>query len=170
MPPGVSTFLLTSSTDPQAIVEQQRRCRCSVLQIVDAIDPDGYAFIRDRLPGVRIVQVIHVEDRSAVAEAVAIASRVDAVLLDSGRPRLGELGGTGRVHDWSTSRAVVEAVDKPVFLAGGLDASNVVAAVRAVAPYGVDVCSGVRTAGRLDAVKLSAFVAAVHATESSAAC
>jgi phosphoribosylanthranilate isomerase len=90
-----------------------------------------------------------------------VARYVDALLLDSGNQKLAikELGGTGRVHDWRISRRIRDAVEVPVFLAGGLNAANVAAAVAAVEPHGVDVCSGVRTDGRLDPAKLRAFVA-----------
>ena len=74
-----------------------------------------------------------------------------------------ELGGTGRTHDWDVSAALVRAVAPcPVFLAGGLRADNVADAVRTVRPAGVDLCSGVRTGGWLDAGKLAAFVSALR--------
>ena len=176
VPPGVSSFLLTSETEPDALIEQWHRLPADTLQLVDRLPEGAYARLRTALPGVRLVQVIHVEGPEAVAEARAVAgggsgglgpggsapnaAGADAILLDSGRPaaEVKELGGTGRVHDWSVSRAVVEAVDVPVFLAGGLNGGNVAEAVASVGPYGVDVCSGVRTNGRLDPVKLEAFV------------
>jgi phosphoribosylanthranilate isomerase len=110
------------------------------------------------------VQVIHVLDEASVDEARAALPLVHALLLDSGNPRLAvkELGGTGRVHDWALSRRIrdeASAAGVPVFLAGGLRAENVAAAVRAVRPFGVDVCSGVRSGGRLDAGKLATFAA-----------
>jgi phosphoribosylanthranilate isomerase len=110
-----------------------------------------------------ILQVAHVEDASALAFARAAARTADALLLDSGRPAAAvpELGGTGRAHDWKISREIVAATSKPVFLAGGLTPENVAEAIRAVRPHGVDICSGVRTDGALDAAKLSAFMAAV---------
>jgi phosphoribosylanthranilate isomerase len=70
-----------------------------------------------------------------------------------------------RVHDWPTSAAIVRASPVPVFLAGGLTAANVGAAIARVRPFAVDVCSGGRTDGRLDPAKLRAFVAAVGAAE-----
>lgn len=111
-------------------------------------------------PGVALVQVIHVRDEAALDQAGAWAPHVDALLLDSGNPQaaIRELGGTGRTHDWAISAALVRAVAPcPVFLAGGLRAENVAEAVRTVRPYGVDVCTGVRTSGVLDAQKLAAF-------------
>ena len=163
IPPPVATFLLTSLRSVPEIVEQHRRCRTTVLQLVDALPDGAHAALRRELPGIRLVQVIHVRGRESVEEAIRVAPEVDALLLDSGNPALAvkELGGTGRVHDWSLSRAIVEAAGVPVFLAGGLRPENVREAIAHVRPFGVDVCTGVRTEGRLDARKLRAFVAAV---------
>ena len=166
-PPPIATFLLTSLQEPDAVIDQQRRCGCNTLQLVDTFPIDGYAKVRYALPGVRIVQVIHVIDDASVAEAQAVAPYVDALLLDSGNPALAvkELGGTGRTHNWELSRQIVERVGCPVFLAGGLRAENVADAIRAVRPFGIDVCSGVRTDDKLDAVRVAAFMRAVDAVE-----
>lgn len=159
VPVGVSAFLLTSLTDPGALMAQWRRLPADTLQLVDQPVTGTYRALRRELPGVRLVQVIHVAGAGALSRARAVEDEVDAILLDSGRPdaRVRELGGTGRVHDWSISAAVVDAVDVPVLLAGGLRPDNVAAAVKAVDPYGVDVCTGLRTRGRLDPAKLAAF-------------
>lgn len=162
VPPGVATFLLTSSQEVETIVRQQRAARVNTLQLVDAMRTGDYARLRAELPGVALVQVIHVRGAEAVDQAREVAPHVNAILLDSGNPSAAvkELGGTGRVHDWSVSAAIRDAVDVPVFLAGGLRPENVAEAVARVRPFGLDVCSGVRTEGRLDAAKLAAFVAA----------
>ncbi|GLC24155.1 phosphoribosylanthranilate isomerase [Roseisolibacter agri] len=166
VPPPVATFLLTSGTDAATIIAQARRCAVNTLQLVDAVSPDALVTLRAELPAVRLVQVIHVLDDASVREALEVAPLVDALLLDSGNPRLAvkELGGTGRVHDWALSRAIRDGAGVPVFLAGGLRAENVGEAVAAVAPFGVDVCSGVRTGGHLDAAKLDAFARALAAS------
>lgn len=159
VPPPIATFLLTSKQDPGEIITQQHRCGASTLQLVDEIAPGGHRELRRALPGIRLVQVIHVQDEAAIDQALAAAPEVDALLLDSGNPKLAckELGGTGRVHDWEISREIRERVPVPIFLAGGLNPGNVAEAVRRVGPWGVDLCSGVRTAGRLDETKLAAF-------------
>jgi phosphoribosylanthranilate isomerase len=164
VPPPVATFLLTSETAAEAIIAHARRCRTSALQLVDRVAPADFAKLRAALPGIKLVQVIHVGGEEQVAEARASAPFVDALLLDSGRPRdaVRVLGGTGRTHDWAISRQIVRAVACPVFLAGGLRPDNVRAAVEAVRPFGVDVCTGVRTDYRLDPAKLQAFVSAVE--------
>jgi phosphoribosylanthranilate isomerase len=163
LPPHVDSFLLTCETTAGAIIDQQRRTGASTLQLVDAVDDGVHDALRESLEGVRLVQVIHVVGETSIGEAVEAAPRVDALLLDSGNPALAvkELGGTGRRHDWSVSRRIVEASTVPVFLAGGLNPSNVREAIDTVQPYGVDVCSGVRTGGKLDRVKLAAFMRAI---------
>ncbi|MBT3172124.1 MAG: phosphoribosylanthranilate isomerase [Rhodospirillaceae bacterium] len=165
-PPAIGTFLLTSALSADEIIAQQNRCHVNTIQIVDALPHSEYAHLRDALPGVALVQVVHVRGEESVAEARAVAGEVSAVLLDSGNPTLEvkELGGTGRVHDWSLSRAIVEALDIPVFLAGGLRPENVGEAIAQVQPFGVDLCSSVRTDDRLDGEKLSSFFAAVEAS------
>ncbi len=159
----VDTFLLTSRQDTAGIIEQARRCEVSTVQICDSVEEGRYADIREELPGLQIVQVIHVSDSKSVAEAIEIAPEVDMLLLDSGNPdqSIKTLGGTGQTHNWDLSRKIVKNVEKPVYLAGGLTAENVIAAIQQVRPYGVDICSGVRTAGKLDGNKLDRFFNAV---------
>jgi phosphoribosylanthranilate isomerase len=164
VPPPVATFLLTSLTDAVAIVEQHRRCRTNTIQICDRLTCGTHADLRAALPGISLVQVVHVTGPESVDEALAVAPRVDAILLDSGNQLLAvkELGGTGRRHDWAVSRRIRELVTAPVFLAGGLNAGNVREAIETVRPFGIDVCSGVRSDGRLDEAKLTAFMDAVR--------
>jgi phosphoribosylanthranilate isomerase len=165
VPPGVASFLLTSRQDVESIVEQQRRLRPTTLQICDRLTAGTYRELRNALPGVGLVQVVHVTGEESVDEARSVAGDVDAILLDSGNQSLAvkELGGTGRRHDWTLSRRIREAVAVPVFLAGGLRAENLAEAIDVVGPFALDVCSGVRTEGRLDEEKLGRFFAAVAA-------
>jgi len=163
VPPPIATFLLTSETEAEAIIGHHRKVNTSVIQLVDTAQTGVYSKIRYALPGVKIVQVIHVIDQSSLAQALEIAKNVDALLLDSGNPNLNikKLGGTGRVHNWELSRSIVEQSPVPVFLAGGLDAGNVTRAYEQVQPFALDICSGVRTEGKLDKQKLNAFVHAI---------
>jgi phosphoribosylanthranilate isomerase len=164
VPTGVASFLLTCHQSAAAIIEQQRRLRTNAVQICDRLTGGSYADLRGALPGIALVQVIHVVGEESIDEACSSAPHVDAILLDSGNQRLPvkQLGGTGRRHDWAVSRRIRETLNKPLYLAGGLDPGNVREAIEAVEPFGVDVCSGVRTGGQLDAAKLAAFVAAVR--------
>jgi len=165
VPPGVDAFLLTSRTDAAGLVAQVRSLELRTVQLVDRFEAGACQALAAALPGVRRVQVIHVNGEDAIADAQAAAGCVHAILLDSGEPDLPvkRLGGTGRTHDWDVSRRIREAVPVPLWLAGGLRPDNVGEAIRRVGPFGVDVCSGVRTDGALDPDKLARFVAAVRA-------
>ena len=164
VPPGVTPVLLTCRTDPSGIADQVARCHVRAVQLCDRLEHGDLRALRAALPGIALLQVVHVTGPESVEEAVAAAPHVDAILLDSGRPSLAvkELGGTGRVHDWTVSRRIREGIGKPLFLAGGLRPDNVAEAIAAVRPYGVDVCTGVRTDGRLDEAKLVPFMEAVR--------
>lgn len=160
VPPPVATFMLTSETRVEEIIKHHNRTNTNTIQIVDSLSEGTYTQLKEALPAVKIVQVIHVIDESSVNEATQISRHVDALLLDSGNPNLAikELGGTGRVHNWSLSRKIRVNALCPVFLAGGLNPLNIIEAIRTVEPFGVDICSGIRTNGKLDPVKLNAFI------------
>ncbi len=164
-PPPVSRFLLTRCLEPQGIVDHVRQTGVDTVQIVDHVEPSVHRAVREALPGLRIVQVVHVTGPEALDRAKTYGRSAHAVLLDSGSPGADfeELGGTGRTHDWRISAQIVQSCDAPVWLAGGLNPANITEAIHTVRPFGVDLCSGVRTDGRLDPDKLTAFVAAVEA-------
>jgi len=165
VPPAIGTFLLTCKQSAVDIVSQQRSCRTNTIQICDYLTTGTYCDVKTALPGISVVQVIHVTGPESVEEAVRIAPLVDAILLDSGNQRLQvkELGGTGRTHDWNLSRDIRVQIPVPLFLAGGLTPDNVTQAIAEVGPFALDVCSGVRTNGKLDADKLTRFFASVRA-------
>jgi len=160
IPPPIGTFLLTSETSVKEIIKHHLRTNTNTIQIVDSLSKGTYSQLKTALPGIKIVQVIHVIDEKSVDEALAISEMADAILLDSGNPKLKikELGGTGRVHNWKFSRQIRDQSKCPVFLAGGLNPENVRQAIEEVQPFAVDVCSGVRTDGKLDRQKLELFI------------
>jgi phosphoribosylanthranilate isomerase len=159
VPPAIGSFMLSSETSAEEIIEHHRRTLTNTIQIVDELKSGTYNTIRKALPAIKLVQVIHVLDDKSIDEALRISESVDALLLDSGNPNLHikELGGTGRVHNWILSRKIVEQAKIPVFLAGGLNPGNVRNAIEQVQPFGLDVCSGVRTDKNLDPKKLELF-------------
>ncbi|NLP57831.1 phosphoribosylanthranilate isomerase [Lutibacter sp. B1] len=163
VPKHIDTFLLTSETEVEKIIEHHSKVNTTTIQIVDALTKGTHQQLKTALPNVKIVQVLHVLDEKSIDEAIAISKKVDCILLDSGNPNLKtkELGGTGRVHNWKISKQIVEKVNIPVFLAGGLSSINAKEAIDNVNPYGLDLCSGVRTNGKLDSTKLTAFFRAI---------
>lgn len=164
VPPAIGTFLLTSRQRVADIIEQQRFCRTNTIQLCDHLAAGTHRDLKGALPGISVVQVIHVTGPESVEEAVQAAPHVDAILLDSGNQKLAvkELGGTGRTHDWTLSRAIRERIGIPLFLAGGLTPENVGQAIEGVGPFALDVCSGVRRDGKLDAARLKRFFSAVR--------
>lgn len=159
VPPPIGTFLLTSETSADDIIAHHQRTWTNTIQLVDELQDAAYNKLRAAMPTIKLVQVIHVLDEASVDEALRMAEHVDALLLDSGNPNLAvkELGGTGRVHNWNLSRRIVEQARVPVFLAGGLNVHNVQAALEQVQPFGLDLCSSVRSNSKLDPQKLEAF-------------
>jgi phosphoribosylanthranilate isomerase len=169
VPPGLATFLLTAKTTLQDIVDEVRFTNVNTVQLVDTVDLNIYPVLRTAIPNVKIVQVLHVQDDRILPYAQQVADFVDALLLDSGNPQkeVKELGGTGRTHNWNISRKIVQTVNKPVFLAGGIDPTNVQTAIETVQPYGIDLCSGLRTNGQLDEIKLANLMQSIRATSKS---
>ena len=156
VPPEIETFLLTSKQDSNLIIDQIQRCGTNTVQIVDELTHGSYDDIKNQLPNVKIVQVVHVNNVNDIKVAQKLSTSVDALLLDSGNQtlKIKELGGTGRVHDWEISSKIVKSVNIPVYLAGGLNHENIKEAVSKVQPFGIDLCSSVRTDGKLDSNKL----------------
>jgi len=160
VPPPIATFLLSCETSCDEIVKHHQRTLTNTIQLVDAVDKRTYNKLRTALPGVKLVQVIHVIDEESVNEAIEVSDSVDAILLDSGNPKLQikELGGTGRTHNWKLSRKICDRIKIPVFLAGGLNIDNIRKAIEEVQPFGIDICSGVRINGKLDQARLELFI------------
>jgi len=154
--PPIDSFLLTSETTAEAIIAHHNKVNTTTIQMVDALSGREYHKIREAIPHVKLVQVIHVLDEKAVQEAIEIAEWVDAILLDSGNPNLSTkvLGGTGKTHNWDLSKKIRENISIPTYLAGGINKDNIRMAIDHVQPYGIDLCSSVRTNGQLDERKL----------------
>ena len=168
LPAAVSAFLLTQERTAEAIADHVIRCAVSTVQVVNHVDPLELQTLRRLMPALRIVQVIHVEGSDALDLVRHYENFVHSFLLDSGTPGAAVpiLGGTGRTHDWAVSAQIVRSTRRPVFLAGGLTPVNVVEAIRVVRPYGLDICSGVRSEGRLDIKKLRSYVEAIRGQSS----
>jgi len=159
VPPTIHTFLLTSKQDVKSIIQQAKRCKINTVQIVDDLTEGNHSDLKKGLPETQIVQVLHIQDERSIEDAINISSDVDAILLDSGNQMLNikKLGGTGKTHDWSISKKIVELVQIPIYLAGGINSTNVLDAIYTVGPYGLDLCSSVRTNNKLDPTKLKDF-------------
>jgi len=164
---SVSTVLLTASTSAEAIASQLKRTGASDVQLSAEISEEELGKLANSEPGIRRIKVVHVEGQQSLQAINRYSSLVDRFLLDSGNPNVARpvYGGTGRTHDWTVSAEFVRKSPIPVYLAGGLTPENVAKAISQVRPSGVDLCSGVRTADKLDPAKLLAFMSAIQALD-----
>lgn len=160
LPSDIDAVLLTAETDADRLFEHASTMRATGLQLCRPVTPETLTSLRERLPEMQLIQVIHMGDPGGLERARAVDALVDIVLLDSGSLATSQLGGTGKTHDWRESARVREAVRSPLWLAGGLHPDNVAEAIATVRPDGIDVCSGVRSDGRVDPTKVRAFVRA----------
>ncbi len=160
VPKTITSFLLTSLTDPWQIISQIEYCGTNAAQLCNYVGIEDLHEIRSSLPDIKIMNVVHVNTYDDIALAKQYALNGDFLLLDSGKPKadIQILGGSGIPHNWNISAEIVERVKIPVWLAGGLNAENVKEAIGKVKPYGIDVCSGVRKNGALDAAMLKEFL------------
>ena len=151
LPPFVTRVGVFADEEPETIRKIAEMCGLDALQLHGEETPEVCRqFDRPVIKGIKV------RDASSLRRLAGY--RVAAFLLDAHVP--GEMGGTGRTFDWSL---VVDAKGAgPVILSGGLTPDNVTAAMRAAAPYAVDVASGVETEGEKDPTKIRAFIARVH--------
>jgi len=132
---------LSVETDLDAIEAMVHAVRPDVLHLcglAGAVPPDAVQVLRERLPGIGIMQAISVAGPEAVEMALVYQAVADFLILDTQAPGIAGIGASGATHDWTISREIVRQVRVPVILAGGLSPENVGAAIRAVRPWGVD--------------------------------
>ena len=157
LPPYISAVLVTHLISADEVMEIHQRVPTAVIQLQNDIILREITKIKKRLPHVKLIKAIHVENMSAIEIAKSFASYVDALLVDSRTED--RIGGTGMTHDWGISSKIVLQINKPVILAGGLNPSNALEAIRQVRPFGVDVNSGVEFEdGKKDPKKINDFV------------
>jgi phosphoribosylanthranilate isomerase len=164
LPGHIDSYYLTSKTHFESIAEEYLKVKSSHIQLTDHLEAGTRRQLKSEFPHLKIVQVVHVLANEDIDKAQVYAESSDLLLLDSGSPNTAvkELGGTGRTHNWTISKSIVEKVKIPIFLAGGLKSENVIQAIQTVQPYGLDLCSGVRTQDRLDQKKLELFMKTVR--------
>jgi phosphoribosylanthranilate isomerase len=173
VPSHVGSVLLIHVRSIDAVVDLVAAVRPTALQIQLDFGLEALSKLRDRFPDIKILKSVHISPESVESDIIGEASvlvhseSVDAILLDSRRSPLSkQTGGTGVIHDWKISAAVVDAVNPfPVVLAGGLRPENVRNAIVQVKPRAVDVMTGVETPkakGIKDFEKVGAFIQAVR--------
>jgi phosphoribosylanthranilate isomerase len=169
VPPGTRRVALSLSADPEQVARMVVETQPDIIQLQAAIEDFPVAMTRAlkrRLAPIPIMRAIPVIDETSIEIAASYQGAADWLLLDSWDADTGQFGALGRTHDWTLSRRIVERVDIPVILAGGLGPENVGAAIAAVRPAGVDSKTKTDRADGTakDLEKVRAFVAAAKLT------
>jgi phosphoribosylanthranilate isomerase len=156
IPKRVRSVMVTNLLDVTAISTIAKFVGVSTIQIHGDLPVTELSRLRLLLPNVELIKAVHVMSDETFVKAMKYAPHADMLLLDSGTQD--GLGGTGQIHDWGVSRAIVRAVGLPVILAGGLNPENISAAIGKVDPAGIDANSGLEYPdGRKDFEKIRAF-------------
>jgi len=151
--------LVTHLTNAKEIIELTKFIGNNTIQLHSDISEDEVLLIRKELPNVKLVRLIHVSSDGKICTDYQKMKYVDFYLLDSFNLKTNQVGGTGLTHDWNKSRKLISILNKPTFLAGGLNPNNVKEAIKLTRPYGVDVNSGCKNElGKKDANKVKLFV------------
>lgn len=159
LPGSVVPVLVTTSSEPREIMRLAQETGVSAVQFHGDVSSDDVAFVKKEFPSFKMYKIIPVRDESAIIEARKYEKIADAVLLDTSSKETGQVGGTGKTHDWEVSRKIVGSISLPVILAGGLNPENVAEAINKVRPYMVDVNSGVSNPdGTRNLEKMKLFV------------
>jgi phosphoribosylanthranilate isomerase len=160
LPPSVEAVLVTHVKEIDELERLLQRSEITMIQLHSQIAPSSVERLRGRLPHLKIFKSVSVISADSVAYPEAFAQLVDGFVLDSINVATGQVGGTGKTHDWSVSRQIVMRYpDIPIILAGGLNSENVRSAIEEVHPFGVDVNSGTKASdGFKDPRKMEAFI------------
>jgi phosphoribosylanthranilate isomerase len=159
LPPFCSSVLVTHLTDNDKIISLAKFIGTTTIQLHGDSTPEDVMYIRQRLPGVKLIKALHVVDENSIKNGRPYLDVIDAILLDTINVSTDQVGGTGLTHDWNLSREIVLMYGVPVILAGGLNPDNVQQAIKAVNPFGVDANSGTKGLdGFKDINRLKAFI------------
>jgi len=160
LPPSVEAVLVTHVEDLDELERLLQQSEIRTIQLHSEIAPSSVERLRGRLPHLKIFKSINIISADSVAYPEAFEKLVDGFVLDSINVATGQLGGTGKTHDWSVSRQIVMRYPEiPIILAGGLNSENVRSAIEYVHPFGVDVNSGTKAPdGFKDTRKMEEFI------------
>ena len=169
LPPSVEAVLVTHVEDVEELERLLQQSEITTIQLHSEIAPSAVERLRHRLPHLKIFKSVNIISADSVAYPEAFEQLVDGFVLDSINVATGQVGGTGKTHDWSVSREIVMRYpDIPIILAGGLNSENVRSAIERVRPFGVDVNSGTKAPdGFKDLRKMEAFIAQAKHEQSS---
>lgn len=140
LPDGIRTVMVTHLPERDEIIRIAEYTGVTTIQIHDDMSPEDMKRLREKLPEIEIIKTVHVRCEDAVKKAKEYEAFCDMILLDTMSGN--RIGGTGETHDWNISKEIVDELNIPVILAGGLTPGNIGDAIRKVKPAGIDANSG----------------------------
>lgn len=159
--------LVTHLTSADEIIKLTKYIGNNIIQLHSDIDESEVEKIKNELPNIELVRLIHVASDGTICTDYKKMKYADYYLLDSFNLKTNQVGGTGLTHDWNKSGELIKLLDKPTFLAGGLNPDNVELAIKTAKPFGVDVNSGCKNEiGKKDREKVIKFVTNAKYNES----
>ena len=166
LPAKCHAVLITYLDDAHEIAEFCQQMGSGIVQLHGAVGTDQLQTLRCHAQNLRIIKslVIRQDNLAELVDLVCeTTSFVDAFITDTFDPSTGAAGATGKTHDWTISKKLVELSGRPVILAGGLNPQNVREAILQVQPAGVDAHTGVEGPdGRKSRDLVSGFIAEAH--------
>lgn len=165
--------VILDTMDTERLKDYLTVLKMDILHICKETDYKTLLMVKDLIAPYRakLMYAVPVSSTVSIEKAIEIEDSVDFIMLDSpglSKQMEGFVGATGRVHDWSISKQIVESVKKPVILGGGLSPYNVQEAIKVVRPYGVDAKTSLDVPGgygKKDIKKVDEFVKKVRALE-----
>lgn len=161
IPKNIDTFVVTHLFDVDDIIALAEYVNSTGIQVSEDIGFEKLKQIRTRTTK-KIIKTIVVDEKS-IEKLNGYSPYCDFILLDTRHS--GYTGGTGVVNDWNMCKKIIEASNKPVYLAGGLTPENLIAAIKQTNPAGVDVSTGVSAYSesylrkdRKDEIKIKKFI------------
>lgn len=154
----INTVLVTHLTNAKEIIDLTKFIGNNYIQLHSDIEEDEVEKIVKALPDIKLIRLIHIAKDGTICTDYKKFRFVDYYLLDSFNLSTNQVGGTGLTHDWSQDRLLIEKLNKPTFLAGGLNPYNVLEAIEKARPAGVDVNSGCKKKGSKNKELVKLFV------------
>lgn len=166
LPKSIKTTLITHLERADDIIDIAKYIGVDYIQLHSHLPESEVELIKKSLPDKKLLRLIHIDTDGKILTDISKIKIADFYFTDSINLKTNQVGGTGLTHNLDTDKMLVDTLNKPVFIAGGLNPSNVAEAVRYCKPYGVDVNSGCRAVdGSRDKEKVLAFVKNANAMD-----
>ena len=153
------SVIITHLEEAEEIIKLAKKIGCYAIQLHSNINEIEVEKIVKSLPKIKLLRLIHISIDGKFVTDYTKFKYVDWYFIDTFNPETNQAGGTGLKPDWNTCKQVIKDLEKPVFIAGGLNVDNLEQAIKIFNPSGVDVNSGTKNfkTGNRDKIKVKNF-------------